>query len=501
MTTRPPVMPRPTAKTQYTPNNDYYPDESTGMRKYGKPAVPRIQTMPPTSEEIGIYSYLDQEDMDDGYITKTLEAIESGEFFDVPDEIMTWYNSIAQDDGVWSGDKNEMKQQMFGITPSSYEYIDVNNDRTVPSKDYEEVSISFKQNKRFLKGEKMNFLKDRLNQFITSNFAGMKKRQVTKRPQAVSISEPIDKFCGGVLVTSNSFDNSVSSLEYIEHPKRRPSTELLISQMPQAPAPAKDDNWYFYLDNSKSFKKHNNLTRQTSKSLENVFTPTQSPTPTPPPLSKTVLVEEDPYLVPLRICKPAPIPPPRVSSRVMDPTMRGRGYDDNLTQDYVEPNLLAKQSMAKNSTPIRESPKVKPPHHRNLSTGSRPTEYILPEDEPLTPMTRFNTDSSVNSIPVLSPDEDYNDPRDFNLKEIRQEPVKYKSRQQPEVFKPHVQQKPPLSPKPLMNGHIARKPTPPPKPKIQAPKKPNKPRFLAQNSAPRPADSHGRTVVNGSYRV
>ena len=487
MITRP-VIHRPTAKTQYA--RDYYltPDQDTGMRKYGKPAAPRVKTMPPTSEEIGIYSYLDQENMDDSYIAKALEAIESGEFFDVPEEIMTWYKSIAQEDGVWSEDKNETKEQMFGIPPSRYEYIDVNNDITVPPEDYEEVTISFKQNKRFLKGEKMNFIKERLNQFISSNFAGIKKRQVTKRPQAVSVSEPIDKYCRGVLVTSNSFDNSVSSLEYIENPKRRLSTELFISQMPQAPAPAKDDNWYFYLENSKSFKNHNDLTRKVSKSLENVFIPALPPTPTP--LAK-VRVEEDPYLVPLRICKPAPIPPPRVSSRILDPISRGIGYDDNLTQDYVEPNILTKPT--KTSTPILESPKVKPPHHRHLSTGSRPTtEYILPDDEPLTPMTRFNTENSVKSIPVLSPEEDYNDPRDFKLNDIRHEAVK---------FKPHIQPKPPLTPKPQINGQVSRKPTPPPKPRVQAPKKPNKPRFLNLKSAPRPADSHGRTVVNGSYRV
>ena len=493
-----PVIPRPTAKTQYAPSNDYYltADKDPGMRKYGKPAAPRIKTMPPTNEEIGIYSYLDKEDMDEDYIAKTLEAIESGKFLDVPEEIMTWYNSIAQDDAIWTEDKKETKEQMFGITASRYEYIDVNNDRTVPPEDYEEVRISFKQNKRFLKGDKLNFIKDRLNQFITGNFAG-KKRQVTKRPQTLSVSEPIEKYCGGVLVTSNSFDNSVSSVEYIEIPKRRLSTDMIISQMPQAPAPAKDDNWYFYLDNSKSFKNHSNITRQTSKSLENVFISAQPPTPTPIPQTKVVRAEEDPYLVPLRICKPAPIPPPRVSSRVMDLTSRGRGYDDNLTQDYIEPNTLTERNMTKNSNPIHKSPKAKPPYHKTQSTGSRPTtEYILPEDEPLTPMTRFNTDTSVQSIPVLSPEEDYNDPRDFRLNEIRHEPVKFKPKR-PVVLKP----KPPLSPKPFINGQVSRKPTPPPKPRVQAPKKPNKPRYLNQNSAPRPADSHGRTIVNGSYRV
>ncbi|KAI6654225.1 hypothetical protein LOD99_624 [Oopsacas minuta] len=479
MTTRQSVVPRIAPRgSDYNP--DYYltPIKMPVMRNNFQRQVKRIQTMPPSSEDpIGIYSYLDQENMDD-HIAKTLEAIESGEFSNVPEEVLNWYNSIALDNQeAWNDDTNIMKQQ----TGCNYEYIDSDTNRLAadPPKDYEEGRSSIKENKRIGKGDKMNFIKYRLNQFLSNNFKGIRKNQVTKRPQASSVSEPIDKYCAGVLVTSNSFDDSVS-FEYFQSPKKRTSTEAIITQMPNSSTYVKDDS--FYLESSKHDKSY---ARQHSKSLENVFIPTQPPTPTP--LNNIIIEAEGRYLVPRRLSKP--VPPPRISSRIMEPNSRGRGFDANLTQDYIEPRLLTDTPIPKTSVPTSfiESPKLRVPH-RNHSTGSR-MEYIIPEDTPCTPMTRFNKDPS---IPVLSPDADYNDPLDFEITELRQAQTK--------KYRPLIHPKPHI-PK-LMPQDIAHKPTLPPKPRAHAPQKPNKPKFLSQNSASRPAEKlielprHSQTVVN-----
>ena len=472
MTTRQPVLPRVAPRGQSDPKEYYLcPMQVPNMRNTAQRSAPRIQTMPPSSEDpVGIYSYLDQEDMDDNFLTKTLEAIEDGEFSQIPEEIMSWYNSITQEPGdAWDDDtklrgESNRHDSNFETRANGHEYIDLTANRfSAPAPGaYEEVSEASKRNKRFLKGDKMNFIKDRLNQFLNNNFKGIKKREEPKKFQNASISEPVEKFCAGILVTSNSFDNSNSSLEYIENPKRRSSTQTFIAQQ-LPPAAPRDDSWYTYLDSQES-KLQGDTARPYSKSLENVFIPLQPPTPSP--LEKLMHEQEDPYLSPISIVLPTP--PPRVSSHQRDHLR----YNSDLTQDYIEPRVISTPPLPrssiplpKSSVPLLDSPHVRLPHPRNRSTGSKPTDYILPEDTPVTPMTRFVKDQSISSIPVLSPGSDYSDPMDFNLSELRRAQTILHA-------KPVIRPKPCL-PKVSTNEECSQKPTPPPKPVRQPPRKPH----------------------------
>ena len=498
MTTRQPILPRAAPGGQPDPKEYYLtPRQVPYMRNTDHRPGPRIQTMPPTSDDpIGIYSYLDQENMDDIILTKTLEAIESGEFTQIPQEIMTWYNSITQNPaGTWEDDsrlkeQNNRYEGKFETRAPGHEYIDLSTDKlSAPPEDYEETEETSKRNKRFLKGDKMNFIKDRLSQFLNNNFKGNKKREEPKKSETISISDPVDKYCSGVLVTSNSFDNFEGSLEYMENPKRRSSTEAFIAQQVPPRAP-KDDSCYTYLGSQES-NIQRDTARHCSKSLENVFIPLQPPTPTP--LEK--LKHEDPYLSPINILRPTP--PPRISSRQKEPPA-GLCFDLNLTQDYIEPRVLSAPPIPKTSVPtsLLESPRDRLPHSRNRSTGSKPTEYILPEDTPVTPMMRFSKDPSLSSIPVLSSGADYNDPLDFNLSELRQ--AQSTKRRSPHSDSPHT--KPIILPKPCLprmsstNDEYYEKPTPPPKPARHSPRKPHKSNLPPETSSVPLFSSHTRSA-------
>ena len=446
--------------------------------------------------------------MDDNFLTKTLEAIESGEFSQIPAEIMTWYNSITQDPGSETWDDETRFRAMrdryegnFETRENGHEYIDIPADSisAAPQEWYEEVGEASKRNKRFMKRDRMNFIKDRLSQFLNSNFKGNKKREEPKKPYTSPISDPVEKYCAGVLVTSNSFDDVNVSLDYIENPKRRSSTEAFIAQqiLPQG---TKDDDYYVYLDSQES-NLHRSKTRPYSKSLENVLIPLQPPAPSPlapsplaltkhrqedpylSPLNKLKHQDEDPYLSPLSRLKHQqdpnlntvlPTPPPRISSRVREPTNESHPcFDSNLTQDYIEPKVFSSSPHSKRSAPLLDSPRTKPHHPRNCSTGSKRTEYILPEDTPITPMVRF--DKSLSSIPVLSPRADYNDPQDFNVFELRDSP----NDQHNSPHSDGLHTKPIILPKPcfrkVSQGDDSRhKPIPPPKPTRQPPRKPHR---------------------------
>ena len=422
---------------------------------------PRIQTMP-SKEAVGIYSYLDEDLIDEEYFLQTLEAIESGEFNKVPEEIINWYNSIPQDNSE-SHQSHQGKRYYcsnnFELKDPSHEYIDIDKEKSSsPTEKGEGSPDSIKRPKRFQKGERMDFLKKRLSQFLTNNFKGIKlptKKEESKssdmRSYSTSDWNEGDNIRG--LVCSNSFDNSTDSSDYIENPMKRMSTEVFISQLPPIfPAPGRETFRSFLCSDESNPK--GKLTRAYSKSLENIVTSSQKDFAPPRPSHGNEHDDTDHYLVPAHL--PIPSPPPRVSSRHKDVL-----WNTNLTQEYIEPRAVIR----------KPNPRPNPPKTYRTKPFASESEskdlYILPKDTPPTPMPRFTNNSSVCSIPILSPANNYSDPLDFSLTHT------------PESRKKEA--KPPVLPKPF-HPQFPPKPVPAPKPKGLPNRKQVSPKFIQQIS-------------------